>query len=176
MKRPPSIDLRRLDVQAFARSAAVTSGRLPLRSLPRLASMLLPATGADEAAWRLEGSVAAPIGRRSEPRLRLVAEATVTVQCQRCLEPVAVRVDVDRQFRFLPDEAAAAALDAECDDEVLVTTHGLDVVDLLEDELLLALPLVPRHDHCPLDLMGPAGKAPPALQRPFESLAALKKR
>lgn len=176
MKKLPSINPRRLDVKAFARGAAIANGHLPLRDLPRLASVLLPVAAADEVAWRLEGSIAAPTGGRPEPRLHLVAEAIVKLQCQRCLEPVAARLDVDRLFRFLPDETAAAALDAECEDEVLVTSHALDVIELLEDELLLALPLVPRHDHCPVDLMGRVREEPPARQRPFDSLAALKKR
>jgi uncharacterized protein len=176
MNKRPSINPRRLDVEAFARSAATASGHRPLCELPRLASLLPSVTAADEVAWRLEGGVSAPIGGRCEPRLHLVATAVASLQCQRCLEPVKVRLAVDRMFRFLPDEAAAAALDTECDDEVLVTTHALDVVDLLEDELLLALPLVPRHDNCPVDLMARARGEPAAVQRPFESLAALKKR
>ncbi len=46
-------------------------------------------------------------------------------------------------------EEAAAALDAESDDDVLALESSLDLHALVEDELLLALPLVPRHDECP---------------------------
>lgn len=158
MKKPPSHDPRRLDVEVFARDAATLKGRLPLSEMPRFTSMLYEVAADDGAVWRIEGSLAAPTGSRPEPRLHITASATVKLQCQRCLEPVVVHVEVDRLFRFLPDEAAAGALDAEC-----------------EDELLLALPLVPSHEQCPVDLMAGVREEPSELQRPFEALGTLKK-
>ena len=137
--------------------------------------MLYEVAADDRAVWRIEGSLAALTGSRPEPRLHITASATVTLQCQRCLEPVVVHVEVDRLFRFLPDETAAGALDAECEDEVLVTSRALDVLELVEDELLLALPLVPSHEQCPVDLMAGVREEPSELQRPFEALGTLKK-
>ena len=175
MKKPPSHDPRRLDVEVFARDAATLKGRLPLSEMPRFTSMLYEVAADDGAVWRIEGSLAAPTGSQPEPRLHITASATVKLQCQRCLEPVVVPVEVDRLFRFLPDETAAGALDAECEDEVLVTSRALDVLELVEDELLLALPLVPSHEQCPVDLMAGVREEPSELQRPFEALGTLKK-
>jgi uncharacterized protein len=175
MKKQPSHDPRRLDVEVFARDAAALNGRLLMREMPRFTSLLHETAADDGAVWRIEGSLAAPAGSRPEPRLHLTASATVKLQCQRCLEPLAVHVEVDRLFRFLPDETAAGALDAECEDEVLVTSRALDVLELVEDELLLALPLVPRHEQCPVDLIARVREEPSGRQRPFETLGTLKK-
>jgi uncharacterized protein len=101
----------------------------------------------------------------------------VRLQCQRCLQPVDVPLEVDRAFRFVRGEDAAAALDAEADDDVLELTRGFDLRDLVEDELLLALPLVPRHRDCTVPRPAP-DDAPPttAEAHPFAVLAALKRR
>jgi uncharacterized protein len=101
-------------------------------------------------------------------------------QCQRCLQPVLVPVNVDCELRFVATEAEAAALDAETEYDVLALAPRTDLRALVEDELLLALPVVPKHGRCPqplphLDaaLAQPPGGAEVAAN-PFAVLAALK--
>ena len=60
-----------------------------------------------------------------------------------------VPLHAERRIFFVDGEDAAAALDAESEDDVLALTPALDLAELVEDELLLALPLVPRHEQCP---------------------------
>ena len=66
-----------------------------------------------------------------------------------------VDIQIDRNFMFVHGEAAAAQLDAETDDDVLEMPRVLDLRELVEDEILLAMPLVPRHDVCPEPLSAP---------------------
>ncbi len=86
-------------------------------------------------------------------------------------------LEAERRIFFVEGEEAAAALDAENEDDVLALAPALDLKELVEDELLLALPLVPRHEVCPEPLPralvedDPAGE--PA-DHPFAALAALK--
>ena len=56
---------------------------------------------------------------------------------------------IEKALRFVHGEDAAAELDADSDDDVLASSRSLDLRALIEDELLLALPLVPRHEACP---------------------------
>ena len=86
---------------------------------------------------------------------------------------------VDRRIFFVEGEDAAAALDAESEDDVLALTPALDLPELIEDELLLALPLVPRHEVCPEPLPRAFVEDDPATtpaDHPFAALAALKQR
>lgn len=88
-------------------------------------------------------------------------------------------VDVDSYFQFAPDEAQAAALDEGSDDDMLVLTPDFDLHALIEDELLMAMPLVPRHDTCPeqvpLEVKDAGFDAAHSDQpHPFAALAALK--
>lgn len=84
--------------------------------------------------------------------LRLEVSTALAQICQRCLGPVDVPVSVDRVFRFVDSEAVAEAQDDASDEDLLVTSREFDLAALIEDEVLLDLPLVPRHDTCPVPL------------------------
>lgn len=142
-----------LDVAALANEGAQLEGRWLLPTLPRLASeqhVDAPSpTDADAVNWAARGELRSVTGGAPEVWLHLRAQAAPRLQCQRCLEPVEVSVEVERSLRFVRGEDQAAALDAESEDDVLALERSLDLRELVEDELLLALPLVPRHERCP---------------------------
>ena len=173
-------DPRRLDVAALAESAGELSGQWPLSAMSRLADMLhRESVGADEQAqWNVRGEKRGSGSGPAQIWLHLHAGANCFLVCQRCLEPVATAIDAKRSFMFVVGEAAAAELDAQCEDDVLALTRELDLRELVEDELLLSLPLVPKHEQCPSPLLaaetGPelAADAP----HPFAALAVLKGR
>ena len=57
-----------------------------------------------------------------------------------------------RSIRFVHGADLAQQLDEESEEDVLALSAALDLRELIEDELILALPLVPRHDVCPQPL------------------------
>jgi uncharacterized protein len=56
---------------------------------------------------------------------------------------------VVRSFRFVADEATAAAQDDEVEEDLLALSHSFDLLELVEDELLMEVPVAPRHEVCP---------------------------
>jgi len=182
--KPAAADPARLDVAAFAKAQAALDGRLRLARLERLGSATLaPADGeAGEVAWSVRGLWRQPTGGEPEIRLHLVARATVHLSCQRCLQPVAQELEVDRTIRFVPGEERAAQLDEELEEDVLALPRTLDLPALIEDELILALPIVPMHEACPQPLSYDADAAAETDEgveerpNPFAALAALKTR
>lgn len=174
------LDPLRLDVQAFAKEAAELEGHWPLRRFQRIAeavhSEATPADG-DLVVWSARGEQRAARGAEAETWLHLKAATRLPLQCQRCLQPVETGLEIDRWFRFVAGEDAAAQVDADSEDDVLAMTRALDLHDLVEDELLLALPLVPRHDRCPSPLSVPSEALVEVEERPkaFAALAALKR-
>jgi uncharacterized protein len=100
----------------------------------------------------------------------------LSLVCQRCLGPIQTQLDIQRSFLFVAGEQAAAEQDADSEEDVLALTHALDLRELVEDELLLALPLVPRHQIClqPLPL-GTDEESAEQRPNPFAALAALKR-
>lgn len=177
-----AFDPRRLDVGAFAQAAAELGGAWPLTAMPRLLQDALPpaADGPGPAVdWSARGSRKAVTGGEAEIRLHLRAHAALRMTCQRCLQPVTVLLDVRPTLRFVSGEQQAEALDEDSEEDVLALTPALDLQPLVEDELILALPLVPRHESCPQPLPMSAGEADVAAAsepgHAFAALAALRR-
>jgi len=193
----PAIDPLRLNVAQFAADALEAEGDWAIAELARLADSECPLdagsplkrqadappapprAAADltrRVRWRAAGSHR-PVGGENQVWMHLQADADVVLQCQRCLRPLDEAVHVDRHFRFVADEDTAAALDDEIEDEVLALPRSLNLRDLVEDEMLLALPLVPRHDVCPEVIPMQFGDVDLVEEKanPFASLALLRK-
>ena len=171
----------RLDVKRLAHEAAKLSGAWPQERFTRLTSEAL-APLADgpgiEVDWTVAGEERAVTGVAPQLWLHLHAQTQIRMECQRCLMPMTARMKIDRHFLFARDEEHAAQLDEELEDEVLVLARTLDLAELVEDELILALPIVPRHETCPVPLRHDSDVADVVLQlkpNPFAVLAALKK-
>lgn len=173
------VDPRRLDVEAFADAAAEVVGEWPLAKLTRLAEMACQ----DAEVEPLEPIRWAARGERRKAKpgqpqiwLHLSASAVLPLICQRCLQSSTTPVAVQRSFLFVAGEEAAAALDEESEDDVLALTRVVDLRALVEDELLLALPLVPKHQRCALPLVQAPGEAlaEAEVAHPFAALASLK--
>lgn len=99
--------------------------------------------------------------------------------CQRCLDPVAVSLAVDSELALLEDENHVALLDEGTEiiliDE-LTDDNKLWLLSMIEDELLVDLPLAPKHDDCEMAVTE-VGELPEAVaekENPFAVLASLK--
>ena len=85
---------------------------------------------------------------RELPSVVLNASARVGLVCQRCLGPLQLTLDVQRQFYWVMNEDTAMALDEAMEEDVLVSSSAFDGQALIEDELIMSLPLVPMHETC----------------------------
>ena len=168
----------RLEVQAFAKEAGQFEGRWPLAQLARVAESALAEPGGGpvtEVVWSAQGEQRFARGA-TQTWLHLKAGTSLALECQRCLQPMPVALEVERSFLFVHGEDTAAKIDADSEDDVLALTRSLDLRELIEDELLLAMPLVPRHDVCPKPLpLGPNEDLTETKPNPFAALAVLRR-
>jgi uncharacterized protein len=142
----------RLDVRAFAQAAAQIQGELSLSKCERLAQDLygLEADSASKTLhWYAVGESLAQAAGVAQSWLHLQVRAAVPVQCQRCLQAMVQDVKFQRSFRFVRDEAEADAQDDEAQEDLLVASKQFDLLALIEDELIMALPFAPAHAQCP---------------------------
>jgi uncharacterized protein len=155
-----------------------------VREFQRVLNPGEPAPGEGQAVdWHARARWRPVKGGSPELLLHLSLKAVVSRTCQRCLQPVALGLQAERDFLFAPTEELAESWDAQRDDaDVLVLTRSLNLLDLIEDELLLAFPLVPRHETCPEPLPVPTDPADqadesqaPERANPFALLAQLKR-
>lgn len=143
-------DPRRLDVRRFAEEGGELDVSDPLDTFPRLADETAEAGPAARAVhWRARGEMHNPQHVHPQVWMHLEADATLPLVCQRCLLPVEVPLAVNRSFRFVADESTAAAQDDESEEDLLALSRSFDLVELVEDELLMEMPLAPRHEVCP---------------------------
>lgn len=163
-KQDPSTNSRdfrpeRLDVAAFALVSGRLQGDDSLQKYKRLlqeASDNQPDVGTTHTVqWQAQGELVetaagSGVGSAAQVWLHLQAQATLPQICQRCLADVDLTLDVDRAYRFVADEATAEAQDDDCEEDVLALSREFNLMELIEDELLMALPLVPRHEVCPV--------------------------
>jgi uncharacterized protein len=179
---------QRLDVRNFARQEASLSGKRTLAQLPRLAAECFD-TQADQlqnifVTWSAQGQWREITGGAGQTWMQLSAQVNLPSQCQRCLGAHEQIVSFDRPFRFVADEATAQALDDEAEEDILVASKSFDLFELIEDELLMAMPIVPLHLVCPEPLPASADVIDPIdlidaplaspVKNPFAVLQSLK--
>ncbi|TDM09537.1 MAG: hypothetical protein C4K60_09875 [Ideonella sp. MAG2] len=167
----------RLDIKPLINDAQTVRGRTPLAQFVRLKeSVVADQMDADAAvAWQFQGELRPVTGGAPEMWGRLSADVEVALVCQRCLAAVREHLSLDRWVRFVQTEEEAEALDGELEDDVLALPRTLNLLELVEDELILGLPLVPRHGVCPEPLPVPADDLPVVVEEnPFAALAGLK--
>ena len=172
------LDPYHLDIRAFAEHAAELSGHLPLLNCPKLLDYSAPEvrpSDKDLILWAAHGEWRPVRAQEPEVWLHLEASASLLMTCQRCLQPLPVNLQVERSLRFVAGEEAAAAEDAKSDDDVLALTLSFNLLELIEDELVLSLPWLPRHETCPRPLLQPTPEPVPEKSNPFAVLGQLKK-
>ncbi|MFT4198501.1 MAG: DUF177 domain-containing protein [Pseudoxanthomonas sp.] len=145
-------------------------GRAPLASLQRLKGLLFDAEG--EVAFALE------FDRDSlqVAYVELRINARLPLQCQRSLTRFELPVAIVQRLGLIRDEADEAAMPPGYE-ALLVPADGyLRPLDLVEDELVLAVPAVPMDPDTPaVELELPPRQEDLAQAGPFAALAALKK-
>lgn len=162
-----------VDPRQFARSQARHEARLPASALARLGGELAGPDG------QVTATVDGALDASGRPQLHLRLEGTLQLPCRRCLGPVAVRVAADRRLVFVDglspfgdgSDSSAEAEDEE-DLDRLPAVDALDLRELVEEEILLSLPMTAAH---PAGACG-AGIATPATDRragAFEQLGEL---
>jgi uncharacterized protein len=78
------------------------------------------------------------------PSLHLLIKTDLPAICQRCLEEMQIKLDLN--LDYLISEKVDDALDENDEIDWLETNNAMDLQELIEDELLLALPFAPMHD------------------------------
>jgi uncharacterized protein len=136
-----------IDTHEFTRRGDVAEGRVPLTELERLGSLLLSDEGV--LAWRLAGDSELGADGSRRAHLRLALSATLAMRCVRCLGRIDMQLDVERDYRLVATEAQAELEDVDEDEvDLLVGARRFDLLGLVEDEAIMALPPAPRHDDC----------------------------
>lgn len=134
-----------IDAFEFSRFKELREGDVAISSLPRLAAETVKSSVLH---WSVLGSV----DTFGHPQLILGVNATVQLMCQRCMTPFDFVIASESVLLLARSEEHADEIDAMLEDDaidVIVGSKTLNLLSLVEDEALLAIPLAPKHDVCP---------------------------
>lgn len=157
-----------IDGFEFASAGAKQQGVWPLGDFPRLRDVL--ASDAGEVAYEISGLR----DERGRPSLRLKVKGTLVLRCQRCLEAMAFEVDTEETLVLAATlaEIHAEPADSRGPDRV-VAGKEMALRELIEDELILAVPYAPRHEDCEPAGAGPGEEKGAENASPFAGLRGM---
>jgi uncharacterized protein len=133
-----------IDSFDFARNGREISGEVSIAALPRLQDLL------ENPAGVLSYTLRAGLDKQDNQFLDVSIAGSCRLRCQRCLDAMEHTVQIETRL-LLRDQATLDALDDVADveeeefDSILADAR-LDVLDVLEEEILLSLPIAPRHE------------------------------
>lgn len=156
-----------IDGPEFARNGGTQHGIIAVAELHRLSDLLYDNAGNIE--YRLSGELNA----ENKPVLHLRISGMLRLTCQRCLGLLTDPLDLQRDLALVIGEAEFSQIadESEAVDSILAS-RAMNIAELVEDEIILSLPLAPKHaeGEC-----GGMGKGATQATSPFAALAALKK-
>jgi uncharacterized protein len=151
----------------FARHGETCSGTIPFGELARVRGLL--SGGAGAVRYRVSGR----LSEDGKAFLHIAVDGRLPLTCQRCLVEMEYPLAIDAEVELVADEAALEARAEDAADAV-VAGKKMEVASLVEEEILLGIPLSPRHDEgaCASPVSSGTGGA----ENAFGALAALKQR
>jgi uncharacterized protein len=162
-----------LDVDPLADGQADIGFAIPLAEFPRLTSQLARTEGEVRGHVRFARELGIPVAE-------VEVDGEVPLTCQRCFGPMPWPVEARERVAMVagPEEADRVPQGRET---IFAADHRISLRDLVEEELLLQLPIVPLHEpeDCaaqPADAAPDEAQAAENVQRPFERLGELLKR
>ncbi|MBQ74453.1 MAG: hypothetical protein CMQ20_05435 [Gammaproteobacteria bacterium] len=159
----------RVNHRKLVSDRTILQGTIPLNRFSRLVQSLESDQGTVQT--RLEF-------KKKQKQALVVGEASIEVSlvCQACLEIVKNRMEVGFQLILVNSQRALSELD-QSQDGLVVEGELVGLVDLFEDELIISLPMVPRHNEGECESMVEVPGTPDAdirdTHRPFEALSKI---
>lgn len=163
---------KEIDPFRFAQNGLELEGELPVASMKRLAGSLHDADG------RVSVFMHFDVDETQTPYMRGKFHAVLTLICERCMEPMTVDIDVDCLLALVKSERKIEGLAEQYDPWIIDNDDPVTLSNVVEDELILALPLVPKHKHdcLPADVWHASDETNVEEKResPFAVLSSLK--
>jgi uncharacterized protein len=122
------------------------SGFLEITALPRVAEEASSVEPGDGFHWEVETHFANSPGSEPQQILKLAVKGRIHLVCQSCLQDCGLDLAQESRFVIVTSEEEADAFPMEDDQqEPLVASQHFDLLGLIEDEILLSVPLIPKH-------------------------------
>jgi uncharacterized protein len=137
--------MKYIDNVDFAKKEQSLSGTVDAAKWKRASEMFEAISG------NIHYSITGLVDQKNKPILKLVIYGKITTLCQNCLEKMDIDVDYHNSIPVYYTESdmdnALFGNESEYSDGVLADAH-FDIENFIEDELIMLLPIAPKHDAC----------------------------
>lgn len=123
----------------FVRNAGVHCDKIPVFEFARLRNLLFDDDGV--VTYQISGYS----DKNNRPNLRLEVKGEIHFRCQRCLDKLTHVVELQAFLRLVKNEAELNQADNDDTIDAILATSELDVFDLIEEEIILSLPISSHH-------------------------------
>lgn len=156
-----------IDPLSFAQNKRIRHGKIAGDELGRLRELVDSGEGFS---YIIEGDT----DKLARPTLRLQIKGKIIVQCQRCLDKLDHEIDIDTLLILARNASELELYDADNTIDAVLALHELDIGALIEDEIILSLPISPRHQkgECNTDIQSILKRE--HKESPFSSLVSPK--
>jgi uncharacterized protein len=124
----------------FARKEASLHGDYKISAMPRISEI------ARNTEDRIKVALSFYLENDKTPCIKGIIKANIILDCQRCLEALPLELNVLFNLAFVRHESQAEELDTSFEIYNIGEEEDLDSIDLITDEILLSIPMVPSHD------------------------------
>ncbi|MCC6917190.1 YceD family protein [Nitrosomonas sp.] len=161
-----------IDTLDFVYSSKTLQGNVPLSNLERLKDYLASSTG------KLTYLVTGLLDEQERPMLEISVNGAIDLSCQRCLGKIEHTLDVKAVLLLARNEDELQRYDEDIFADAIYASTELDILALIEDEVILSLPVSPRHENIECHISARAKKCETSVsvkEHPFTVLASLKR-
>lgn len=125
----------------IAKSQTPLSGEMAVDDCSRLTEVV---NNGNQSQLKIHYSLVGGEAKFHLPSMHLTVEASLPLICQRCLEPM--QLDLSLAYDYVVSESEPEEIEGDDNVDWVETSREMDVNELIEDELLIALPLAPTHE------------------------------
>ena len=165
-----------LDIDRLADGESNVDFSVPIAEMPRLRSRLAGAEGLVHGSVHFTRAAGLAVAELS-------VRGSAALQCQRCMQRMEIPIETSARVALIPNEADSSRVpDVRVPEDLepmLAPGGRIRIRDIVEEELMLTLPIVPLHEstvECTGSSAAPSVTHSHQTQRPFERLQELLKR
>lgn len=156
-----------IDNSAFAKKNERLAGRLSLCDCPRLAGLSQTNTAQNLAETAVEYVLQGEANSIGQHFLHLSLTANLSTACQRCLNPMLLQLKLD--FNYMIADTDDTDVEDNDDVDLQEPSQTMDLIALIEDEIIMAMPIAPVHEEDCGAIVTQSGEKP----NPFAVLKGL---
>lgn len=128
-----------IDPIDFIQNAGIRHGKIPVIDLVRLHDLLFDKEGV------LIYQISGRFDKNAKLGLQLEVKGKIHLNCQRCLEKLVHKIDLKTFLLLAKNEVELQQADEDDTVDAILAAPDLDVINLIEDEIILGLPISSRH-------------------------------